>query len=146
MKLGAARWQPFAHRHEQPQSLRIRRGDGVGLPRDVCGLNPVEDAPGFRKAPLRPLPDARLPEASLVYESAVGAYETSWRMDGGMFEWKIPIPFGATARCVFPNADEKELCSEHGELSAELSAGAYTFVYMPVPAFAKKAEDGQAAS
>ena len=40
--------------------------------RNLCGLNPVEEAPGFKKAVIRPMPDARLSWAKMKLDSAAG--------------------------------------------------------------------------
>ncbi|MDL2319462.1 family 78 glycoside hydrolase catalytic domain, partial [Eubacteriales bacterium OttesenSCG-928-A19] len=112
--------------------------------RDVAGLNPVEEAPGFRRALLRPRPDARLPHVSLRYEAAVGSYLSEWTVDGRAFTWQVEVPFGATALAVFPGADPDMLSQVYPSLrfvqhadgpAAELSAGTYAFAYEAVRPF-----------
>ncbi len=106
--------------------------------RDVAGLNPVEDAPGFRRALLQPRPDARLTHAGAVYDSAAGEYESCWTLENGTFRWTVKVPFGATATAVFPRADVDALAAAYpalkvrcldGQATAELEAGKYCFEY-----------------
>jgi alpha-L-rhamnosidase len=106
--------------------------------RDVAGINPVEDAPGFRRALIRPRPDRRLPKVAFTFESPVGQYLSAWEMTEERFTWQIEIPFGATAKVVFPFADRKAMGEAYPQYTfahdgdgvyAELGAGRYTFAY-----------------
>ncbi len=110
--------------------------------RDVAGINPVEESPGFRSALLRPLPDARLNSARAEYESAAGRYISGWSFGGTEFSWQIQVPFGAAARVVFPFAEKADLLLRYpelnlqevkGEVSAMLHAGTYHFSYTISP-------------
>lgn len=109
--------------------------------RDVAGINPVEDAPGFRKALLKPLPDYRLPKVSARYNSAMGWYESAWEIKKDLFTWDVKIPFGAEAVLVFPNGDKEAIAKAHPELDVNVCekgnvyavapAGSYHFEYKP---------------
>lgn len=109
--------------------------------RDVAGLNPVEDAPGFKKAYLRPMPDYTLPQVSVKYNSAMGWYESSWEIKKNLFVWDVKVPFGAEAILVFPNGNVDELAKAHPELEIKVCekgnvyaiapAGDYHFEYCP---------------
>lgn len=109
--------------------------------RDVAGINPVEDAPGFKKALLRPLPDHQLPKVSVKYNSAMGWYESAWEIKKNLFIWDVKIPFGAEAVLVFPKGDKEAIAKAHPELDvkaceqgnvyAVAPAGAYHFEYKP---------------
>lgn len=109
--------------------------------RDVAGINPVEDAPGFRKALIRPRPDYQLPRVSVKYDSAMGWYESSWEIRKDLFVWDVKIPFGAEAIIVFPNGNAEELAKAHPELEIKVCekgdvyavayAGEYHFEYRP---------------
>ena len=50
--------------------------------KNVCGLNPVPDVPGYKKAVIRPQPDVRLGAAKAKVNTAAGYYETGWRYSG----------------------------------------------------------------
>lgn len=106
--------------------------------RDVAGLNPVEEAPGFRKALLRPRPNRLLPEIRFVFDSPLGTYESAWQIQGDTFSWEVAVPFGATAKAVFPAGDMKTLGEGYPHITfsegeegvyAWLPAGRYTLAY-----------------
>ena len=109
--------------------------------RDVGGINPVEDAPGFRKALIRPRPDYLLPKVSVKYNSAMGWYESSWEIKKNLFVWDVKIPFGAEAVVVFPNGNVEEIKKAYPELDIKVCekgnvytvapAGDYHFEYCP---------------
>ena len=106
--------------------------------RSVAGIAPVEDTPGFRRALLNPRPDERLPQVSLRFNSPTGIWESTWKIEDGKFVWNITVPFGATARAIFPGTDADAFASLYpglsvvsgpGGLSAELDAGTFEYVY-----------------
>jgi len=109
--------------------------------RDVAGINPVEDAPGFRKALIRPRPDYLLPKVSVKYNSAMGWYESSWEIKKDLFVWDVKVPFGAEAVVVFPNGNADEIQKAYPELDIKVCekgnvytvapAGEYHFAYKP---------------
>ncbi|WP_369297062.1 family 78 glycoside hydrolase catalytic domain [uncultured Neglectibacter sp.] len=84
--------------------------------RDLCGLNPCEDAPGYKKAVIRPLPDPRIRFARLHMDSAAGRYEVEWRYDGEALHYAVTVPFDC----------EAELCLPDGTTHC-LTAGSYQF-------------------
>ncbi|WP_322173522.1 family 78 glycoside hydrolase catalytic domain [Acutalibacter caecimuris] len=84
--------------------------------RNMCGFNPVEDAPGYKRAIIRPMPDPRIRSAKMSMHTASGFYEVSWRYDGETLHYTVTIPFDCTARLSLPDGRE-----------ATLSAGTYHF-------------------
>ncbi|MGI6173122.1 MAG: family 78 glycoside hydrolase catalytic domain [Christensenellales bacterium] len=112
------------------------------LYRNVAGINPVEDAPGFRKILLYPRPDYLLPKVQVRYNSKMGFIESSWEIKKDLFQWDVEVPFGAKARLIFPNGDVDAInalypeigahvCEESGEVVATVPAGRYHFAYKP---------------
>ena len=98
--------------------------------RDMCGLNPSEDGPGFRRAVIRPKPDFRIRNASARYRSAAGEYRSSWEYRNEreiVFEFQIP--FDASASVFLP--EEADVVSgpekAPGAAAWELEAGSYRF-------------------
>ena len=87
--------------------------------RYMCGINPVEDAPGFRRAALRPMPDKSLSFAHASFRSPVGVYESGWEYEdeGKAIRYSFTVPFGAEAELLLPGDSEPTL----------LTAGSYTF-------------------
>ena len=76
--------------------------------RYMCGINPCEDAPGFRHVLLRPMPDASLSFAHASFRSPVGLYESGWEYEdgGNTLCYSFTIPFGASATLLLPGESE----------------------------------------
>ena len=62
--------------------------------RYVCGLNPVEEAPGFRKLIFKPQPDKRLQYAKATYDSIYGTIEAGWEWKEDSIIYRLTVPFG----------------------------------------------------
>ena len=84
--------------------------------RDVCGIQPLEEAPGFRRFRLTPKPDVSLGSAAAVYRSPVGTIESEWTIENNTLRYRFVVPFTATATLILP-----------GEAAVELAAGEHTF-------------------
>ncbi|WP_190945648.1 alpha-L-rhamnosidase [Paenibacillus sp. UASWS1643] len=121
--------------------------------RSVAGINPVEEAPGFRRALLAPQPDYRLKWVKATVETAVGTYKSEWSFnEQGKLTFRFVIPFNTSASVVLPFADlnavtvnsqnlsEKGFsCSQDGEnIRLELLCGSYTIEYMPTKSYIKQ--------
>ena len=97
---------------------------GEWIWRMAAGINPREDAPGFRKADIRPVPDRRLGSVDAVYDSPSGRYEVSWRYtDSGRVAVRVLVPFGCEAELSLPWSREK--------ISEKLIPGEYSFEAEP---------------
>ncbi|MBM7655534.1 alpha-L-rhamnosidase [Neobacillus cucumis] len=114
--------------------------------RNVAGINPVEEQPGFRHVRLAPQPDYRLKYAKAKLDSAAGLYESQWELtEDGQLTFKFVIPFNATATVELPDAalenvllngsslnDVGVSVSQSGEkVLVELNSGAWEFSYTP---------------
>ena len=69
--------------------------------RYLAGIQPLE--PGFAKARIVPMPDKRLKELHMQYDSAAGLYRVDWeyRPDRTLY-LRVEIPFGAEAEVELP--------------------------------------------
>lgn len=65
--------------------------------RCMAGLNPAEDAPGWKKAVIRPITDKRFDWVQARYDSASGLYESTWHRESNIIKYNIQVPFGAEA-------------------------------------------------
>ncbi len=84
-----------------------------------------EDAPGFARANIHPVPDPRLGFLDAAYDSASGRYEVHWKcLDETHLELSVTIPFGCTAQLELPYAPETAYTA-----GRTLSAGTYVFRY-----------------
>ena len=71
--------------------------------RNLCGLNPVEEAPGYKKAVICPMPDPRIPWAKLRLETASGEYRVEWRWQGKELHGSVTVPFDCQGELLLPN-------------------------------------------
>ena len=81
--------------------------------RNMIGFNPVEEAPGYKRATICPMPDPRLRRAGMTMDTASGRYRVSWRYDGEDLRYAVSVPFDCTAQLVLPDGRVEEL--EAGE-------------------------------
>ncbi len=108
--------------------------------RDVCGINPSEEAPGFKKVHFAPKPDARIGHAEARVNSPAGQYESGWKaLEDGQFAYHFVVPFDAQAELILENVKLESLmvngipakeagiaARQQGEtVSMQLSAGSY---------------------
>ena len=84
--------------------------------RNLCGLNPCEDAPGYKKAVICPQPDPRVRFAKMSLDSAAGRYEVHWRYDGDDVRVDVTVPFDCEAELRLPDGTVHSL-----------TAGSYQF-------------------
>lgn len=84
--------------------------------RNLCGLTPCEEAPGYKKAKIRPMPDPRIGRVEMTQRTASGLYRVAWRYEGNAFRCDITVPFDC----------EAEYCAPDGSVY-RLTAGSYSF-------------------
>jgi len=84
--------------------------------RSMVGMNPVEEAPGYKRAAIRPMPDPRIRFAKASMDTASGRWELGWHYDGEALRYEITVPFDCTAALTLPDGRAEEL-----------TAGRYTF-------------------
>ena len=67
--------------------------------RNMCGINPTEEAPGFKRVRLAPEPDSRLGRAKATVNSPAGLYESGWQYEeDGSLTYTFAIPFDGEGR------------------------------------------------
>jgi alpha-L-rhamnosidase len=114
--------------------------------KSMCGINPVEGAPGFKKTKLTPKPYGKLSFAKAKFNSASGLIESGWELgEDGNLTFMVTIPFDTTAELVLPDADlstvqvkgqqlvnsEIDAKQEGSNVCCELVSGSYRFTYQP---------------
>jgi alpha-L-rhamnosidase len=114
--------------------------------RNMCGINPVEDAPGFRKIRFAPKPHGSLRYAKAALNSASGYIESAWKInDDGSLTFKFTVPFNTRAEAVLPDGELSQVringepvleaglaASQQGEkVVCSLTTGTYLFEYTP---------------
>lgn len=117
--------------------------------RSIAGINPTEEAPGFRRVELAPQPDFRLRWAKAKVDSAAGTYKSEWEFDEeGRLTFRFEIPFHSSAIVRLPRAAAASLeidgpttagsAVQEGEnAKLELTSGSYVIRYMPTPSYIK---------
>ena len=99
--------------------------------RHMCGLNPLESAPGFARARIAPEVDARFEFAHARYQSASGTYESGWRRADGKLIYTLKIPFNCQAEfvldraCAAARVNGAPCAQLSGEGRVTLDAGCY---------------------
>lgn len=89
----------------------------------IGGISPIEDAPGFRKAYLRPIPNTEIGFGKAVYHSPAGCYQVSWDIpDETHVHISVTVPFDCSATLELPFTKE-------GKKIIELEAGSYEYTY-----------------
>lgn len=73
------------------------------LHRYTAGINPDEDAPGYRRFTVAPRPGGGLTRAWAEYHSPYGRIESSWELAGDRFHLDITVPPGTAAEVVLPD-------------------------------------------
>lgn len=119
--------------------------------RHLAGINPVEAAPGFKRAIIKPQPDYRLSGLDCAFQSAAGTYVSNWAIVDGQLNYQITIPFNAQAQVILPDA-RLEAVTCNGQHLAELltaaeqcgsgvsfpaAPGTYVIAYTPTRSYVK---------
>lgn len=112
--------------------------------RHMCGINPLEEAPGFKKFVLKPEVYGKLYHAKATLKSSMGVIESGWsREEDGSLTVKVVVPFNAEAEVYLPHAKLEKLAGLEGLLGEQaedkvkltLTSGCYTFNYMATKDF-----------
>jgi alpha-L-rhamnosidase len=72
--------------------------------RDVAGLNPDEQSPGYRTFTIHPRPTQEVSWCKASYDSIRGKIVSNWLCDGGKFTLDATVPANSTATLVIPTA------------------------------------------
>ena len=113
--------------------------------RNMTGITPCEEAPGFKKFRLAPQPDFQVASACGRLRSAAGQIESAWEIDGKQLKFRFVVPFDTEAQIILPDADGariEKLCIPYGQsirrirqkgsdVSMMVQAGTYEFSYIP---------------
>jgi alpha-L-rhamnosidase len=105
----------------------------------LAGIRRDPGAPGFRKIILKPELAGDLAWVKAHHDTLYGRIVSSWRRDGGQFDWNVAIPPNTTAT-VFVPAAEPAAVSEGGKAARE--AAGLRFLRMEDGAAVFAAEPG----
>lgn len=109
--------------------------------RNVCGISPLEAAPGFKAFKIQPTISGKLQYAKATLKSAMGTIESGWTLDkAGKVTLEIRVPFNTQATVIIPTAHlnqiegitkDMEAKQQNKDVQVQVSSGNYIFHYMP---------------
>jgi alpha-L-rhamnosidase len=70
--------------------------------RELAGLNPDDDQPGYKHFFIRPRPCGELKWLKSRYESIHGPIQSDWKIAGGRFQLRVEIPANTSATVYVP--------------------------------------------
>jgi alpha-L-rhamnosidase len=88
--------------------------------RNLGGISPDREAPGYRTVVFRPRPPDSIDWAETSIESDYGRTAMAWSIDGDVFEAEVELPFGTTARLDAPLTPESEQIVDGEHRSGEV--------------------------
>jgi alpha-L-rhamnosidase len=100
--------------------------------RYVAGINPVEEAPGFRRMVLAPRPSSCFDHARAQLETPYGTVSSQWRLENGIIELEFRIPFNTEAEIRLPDAEGAEIEENGRKISESIlvrGSGRWTYRY-----------------
>ncbi len=89
--------------------------------RDVIGLNPDPNAPGYKHFIVRPLLDPNTRRMNATYDSIHGPIAISWMNDADQITLEITVPPGTSADVFVPTSDPASV--KEGGVPAALAKG-----------------------
>jgi alpha-L-rhamnosidase len=78
---------------------------GEWMYRVIGGLNPDENAPGWKHFHVRPIPGGGLAWARMAYHSVRGPIKVEWHDDAGKFTLDLSVPPNTTATVILPTGE-----------------------------------------
>ncbi len=75
--------------------------------RYMCGLQAIEEFPGFKKFIIAPKVDKRFDWVSMTYDSVYGTIKSGWTLEDLKATYKVTVPFDTTATFVLEKIGEK---------------------------------------
>jgi len=110
---------------------------------ELAGIQPLEDAPGYRRFRIAPKPSWRLRHVKARFASPAGMIVSRWELDKhGNLALECVVPFDAEAELILPDSrkeairyegpqDLTGIVQERGGCRIRLRAGTHRFRYTP---------------
>jgi alpha-L-rhamnosidase len=125
--------------------------------REIAGLNPDEQRPGYKHFTVRPRVGKSFTWANADYESIRGAIACRWKLDGRKFSLELTVPPNTSATVYVPTDDAaavreggipasqaqgvRPAVARGGEAAFEVDSGTYVFTADCAPGNAGNARD-----
>ena len=94
---------------------------GEWMYKNILGIQPDDNYPGYTQFILKPLPKGTLTWAKGSYNSISGKIETEWKKDGSNFEYDFTIPANTSARVYIPSENSDSVTINGEKLSDTMS-------------------------
>ena len=128
-------WESF-NADARNQSLNHWTHSAVNewLWRNVAGLNPDEQSPGYQTFTIHPRPTPEVSWCRSSYNSIRGPIASNWRCEGDTFHLEITVPVNSTATVIVPTVNP-DTVEESGKPAAQaegvkqVSTGAGSVTY-----------------
>jgi len=116
---GSTLWEAF-NANTQNLSLNHWTHSGISewLWRNVAGLNPDEQGPGYRSFTLRPRPTREVSWCQADYDSPRGRISIHWQTQDDHFAMETTIPANTKATVIIPATDPGSV-TESGHPAAQ---------------------------
>jgi len=92
---------------------------GDWMYKNIVGINPIAEKPGYKEILISPKPGGKLTNASGELETVYGKIRSSWTLQDGIFKLDVSVPPNSTATVWLPKTNRKE----------KIGSGNYHFEY-----------------
>ncbi len=102
-------WETFETPEQEKRSHchPMQSGFARFFPRDLGGINPMEEFPGFEKVSIRPVFPAELDAVDCVFHSCRGDIGVKWERKNGEIEFELILPGGVgCGEKIFPPGEK----------------------------------------
>lgn len=82
---------------------------GDWMYKNIVGINPVPENPGYKEILISPKPGGNLTNASGELETVYGTVKSSWTIKDGIFKLDVTVPPNAKATVILPRTERKEI-------------------------------------
>jgi alpha-L-rhamnosidase len=110
---------------------------------DLAGIKTHKTYPGFKRLWMKPCPTENLTYVNSSYKTPYGKIISDWKLENGIFTWKISIPAGSDANILIPAEKIEDITGngkpamqieglkyvrkQEGRINLEIGAGDYVF-------------------
>ena len=114
---------------------------GEWMVRNILGINPGEEYPGYKHFTIHPRPGGTLTWAKGAYNSIRGEIVSSWEIEDDKFKLQVKIPVNTTATVILPAKRKQDIIigkdqgkmkwgnpNSLNEIPVELGSGEYNFL------------------
>jgi alpha-L-rhamnosidase len=98
---------------------------GDWMYRNMAGINPDIEAPGYKKIVIAPKPGRQISSVSAELDTPYGIVSSSWKIENGVFKLDVVIPANTTATVLLPggvSTNDKQVTNK-----SEIGSGSYHF-------------------